>query len=164
MYYALLAIHLLIALLLGVVVLVQRSKGNGLAGAFGGVGAGEAMFGARGVTTVLHRATIYLAIAFMASSLSLVVATTKRSGGNDSAGAARATGGVVLPVGGTDVAAPDTPSTTPAQGGTDDVVPTESAEDSIVPAAEVEEPDAAAGEQTGSEGEGSEGTQEEGGR
>ena len=164
MYYVLLAIHLLIALLLGVVVLVQRSKGNGLAGAFGGVGAGEAMFGARGVTTVLHKATIYLAIAFMVSSLSLVVLTTQRGGGGNSAGPARATGGVVLPVGGADVAAPDAPSTTPSQGASDDVVPTEAADDSIVPAAEVEESDAVSGEQTGGEGEGSGGTQEEGGR
>jgi preprotein translocase subunit SecG len=143
---------------------MQRSKGNGLAGAFGGVGAGEAMFGARGVTTVLHKATIYLAIAFMVSSLSLVVATTQRSGGNNSAGPARATGGVVLPVGGADVAAPDAPSTTTAPGATDDVVPTESADDSIVPAAEAEESDPDPGEQTGDEGEGSEGTQNEGGR
>ena len=37
MYYVILAIHLLIALLLGIVVLLQRSKGGGLAGAFGGV-------------------------------------------------------------------------------------------------------------------------------
>jgi len=161
MYYLLLAIHILIALLLGVVVLVQRSKGNGLAGAFGGVGAGEAMFGARGVTTVLHKATIYLAIAFMVTSLSLVVMTTQRGGGK-SAGPARTTGRAELPVGGSDVAAPDAPSTTPITGAAEDVVPTESADDSIVPAAEVEEPDATADEQT--EGEGSPATQEEGGR
>lgn len=161
MYYVLLAIHILIALLLGVVVLVQRSKGNGLAGAFGGVGAGEAMFGARGVTTVLHKATIYLAIAFMVTSLSLVVMTTKRSGGNSDS-PARPTGGVVLPVGGADVAAPDAPSTTPTEGSADDVVPTGSADDSIVPAAEPEEVDATADEQ--SEGEGSDAAQEEGGR
>ena len=59
MYYLFLVLHLLIALLLGVVVLLQRSKGGGLAGAFGGVGAGEAMFGSRGVTTMLHKTTIW---------------------------------------------------------------------------------------------------------
>jgi preprotein translocase subunit SecG len=161
MYYLLLAIHILVAVLLGVVVLVQRSKGNGLAGAFGGVGAGEAMFGARGVTTVLHKATIYLAVAFMVTSLTLVVMTTQRSGGN-AARPARATGGVVLPVGGADVAAPDAPSTTPTAAATDDIVPTESADDSIVPAANPDESDSTADEQT--EGEGSSSTQEEGGR
>jgi preprotein translocase subunit SecG len=171
MYYLFLVIHLLIALLLGVVVLLQRSKGNGLAGAFGGVGAGEAMFGSHGVTTMLHKATIYLAIAFMITSLSLVVLTTRRSGTNLEGGAApvRNTGQVVLPVGGDEVAAPQQPVDTPTEGTADDVVPAESPqEDSIVPAAESESGDAAGGtdesgsssgsaEETGS-------TEEEGGR
>lgn len=137
MYYLFLSLHLLIAFLLGMVVLLQRSKGNGLAGAFGGVGAGEAMFGAHGVTTVLHKATIYLAIAFMATSLSLVYLTAQRSGGNDTR-PARSTGGVVLPVGGTDVAAPDAPMTTPDATTTDDVVPAGEDGDSIVPAADAD--------------------------
>lgn len=152
MYYLFLALHLLIALLLGVVVLLQRSKGNGLAGAFGGVGAGEAMFGAHGVTTVLHKATIYLAIAFMVTSLLLVYMTAQRSE-LPAAGPARTTGGPVLPVGSGDVAAPDAPVTTPATT-TDDVVPAEGADDSIVPAAENPDEDAA----TEASGEATEGT------
>jgi preprotein translocase subunit SecG len=84
MYYFLFFVHLIIAFLLCVVVLLQRSKGNGLAGAFGGVGAGEAMFGAQGVTTILHKATIYLAIAFMLSSMGLAIFTARRSGGGES--------------------------------------------------------------------------------
>lgn len=140
MYYLILALHLLIALLLGVVVLLQRSKGDGLAGAFGGVGAGEAMFGARGVTTMLHKATIYLAIAFMITSLGLVYLTAHRGTGT-AISPTRATGGVVLPVGGSEVAAPEAPSTAPA--GSDEVVPAEAgSEDSIVPSADAgaEEP------------------------
>ena len=43
-----------------IVVLLQQSKGGGLAGSFGGAGAGEAFFGARGVMTILHKATIIL--------------------------------------------------------------------------------------------------------
>jgi preprotein translocase subunit SecG len=78
MYYVLFLLHLLIAFLLCVVVLLQRSKGNGLSGAFGGVGAGEAMFGARGVTTMLHKATIWLAVAFMISSMGLAIYTARR--------------------------------------------------------------------------------------
>ncbi len=84
MYYVLFAIHLLIALLLCVVVLLQQAKGDGLAGAFGGAGAGEAFFGARGVTTILHKATIYLGAAFMISSLVLVVASSNRATGGSS--------------------------------------------------------------------------------
>jgi preprotein translocase subunit SecG len=83
MYYVLFLLHLFIAFLLCVVVLLQRSKGSGLAGAFGGVGAGEAMFGARGVTTMLHKATIWLAVAFMISSMGLAVYTARRGSGGD---------------------------------------------------------------------------------
>ena len=162
MYYVILGIHLLIALLLGVVVLLQRSKGNGLAGAFGGVGAGEAMFGTHGVTTMLHKATIYLAISFMLTSLGLVYLTAQRGGGGE-AGPARVTGGrPVLPVGATDVAAPDAPTGTATVPATEDgVVPAE-ADDSIVPAADEAEEEGAG--ETG-EGSGStEGGTEEGGR
>ena len=162
MYYVILAIHLLIALLLGVVVLLQRSKGNGLAGAFGGVGAGEAMFGTHGVTTMLHKATIYLAIMFMVTSLGLVYMTAQRGGGG-AAGPVRATGGrPVLPVGSSDVAAPDAPTGTSAiPVSQDGVVPAES-DDSIVPAANEEEEEGSGetGEGTGS----TEGGTEEGGR
>ncbi len=135
MYYMFLSLHLLVALLLGVIVLLQRSKGNGLAGAFGGVGAGEAMFGSHGVTTMLHKATIYLAIAFMFTSLSLVYLTTQRHGGADD-GPVRRTGGAVLPVGSGDVAAPDAPVALPQEGAVDDAVPGAGRDDSIVPAAE----------------------------
>lgn len=79
MYTLLFIVHLIIALMLCVVVLLQNSKGGGLAGAFGGAGAGEAMFGARGVTTFLHKATIYLAIAFMISSLGLAFTTANQN-------------------------------------------------------------------------------------
>ena len=70
MYYLFFGIHLLISFLIVVVVLLQRSKGGGLSGAFGGVGAGDAAFGSVGVTTFLHKTTIYLAIGFMVTSLS----------------------------------------------------------------------------------------------
>ena len=163
MYYVILAIHLLIALLLGVVVLLQRSKGNGLAGAFGGVGAGEAMFGTHGVTTMLHKATIYLAIAFMVTSLGLVYLTAQRS--ENPTGPARATGGQQqVPVGSADVAAPaDAAGTTtiPVDPVTDGVVPTEETADDIVPAAGDETTEGGAEEEGG---ETTEGGTEEGGR
>ena len=52
--------------------------------------AGEAMFGSHGVTTMLHKTTIYLAIAFMVTSLGLVYLTAQRT--DHGAGPARATG------------------------------------------------------------------------
>jgi preprotein translocase subunit SecG len=81
MFMLFFVLHLLVSALLCIVVLLQQSKGNGLAGAFGGAGAGEALFGARGVTTILHRATIYLGAAFMVLSL-LLVLTSGRGGGS----------------------------------------------------------------------------------
>jgi preprotein translocase subunit SecG len=77
MYVLAIVIHLLISIVLCIVVLLQSSKGDGLAGAFGGGGAGQAVFGARGVTTILHKATIYLGAAFMISSVILVFLTMR---------------------------------------------------------------------------------------
>jgi preprotein translocase subunit SecG len=122
MYYFLFAIHLLIAVLLCVVVLLQQAKGDGLAGAFGGAGAGEAFFGARGVTTILHKATIYLGAAFMISSLVLVVASSNRVGGGSSlaeAAARRIPSPTALPLD----AAPNVDAVVPVQG--DDAIPAE---------------------------------------
>ena len=103
MQYLLFGLHLLISFLICVVVLLQRSKGNGLAGAFGGVGAGEAMFGTHGVTTFLHKATIYLAVGFMFTSLSLAWITASKS---DSRARVMSGGETVLPVAGS-VEVPD---------------------------------------------------------
>ncbi len=75
MYVVAIIFHLVLSIVLCVVVLLQNSKGDGLAGAFGGGGAGQAVFGARGVTTILHKATIYLGAAFMVSSVILVFLT-----------------------------------------------------------------------------------------
>ena len=81
MQYFLLSLHILIGVLLIIIVLLQQSKGGGLAGSFGGAGAGEAFFGARGVMTILHKATIVLGTAFMLSSLLLIVTSATGSGG-----------------------------------------------------------------------------------
>ncbi|MCP4566669.1 MAG: preprotein translocase subunit SecG [FCB group bacterium] len=67
-----LIIHVLICIALVVVVLMQSSKGEGLAGAFGGGGGvSGAVFGGRGAASFLSRATTILAIAFMVSCLGL---------------------------------------------------------------------------------------------
>jgi len=122
-------LHLVISFLIVVVVLLQRSKGGGLSGAFGGVGAGDASFGNVGVTTFLHKATIYLAVGFMITSLSLAYLTaTRGTGGGGATGGSSATRSeVVLPVGNTPVIPEDG-----AAAGTDS---TESDADSIVPGA-----------------------------
>jgi preprotein translocase subunit SecG len=70
MYAFLLVIHLLICVLLVAVVLVQSGKGGGLAGgAFGG--SAQTVFGGRGATDFITRATMVLGGAFFVTSLVL---------------------------------------------------------------------------------------------
>ena len=63
----LLVIHLLVAVFLIGVVLMQRSEGGAL-GIGGGGGGGGNLFSARGVGNALTRLTAYLAVAFFATS------------------------------------------------------------------------------------------------
>ncbi len=69
MYGFLISIYIIICLALTVVILLQSSKGGGLAGAFGGGGGMGAVFGGRGAATFLSRLTTYLAVAFLGLSL-----------------------------------------------------------------------------------------------
>jgi preprotein translocase subunit SecG len=65
-------IHILVCIVLASVVLLQSSKGGGLAGAFGGGGGSpQQMLGSRGMTSLLHKLTIYFAVAFFATSFLL---------------------------------------------------------------------------------------------
>ncbi len=68
----LIVLHVLVCIILSTVVLLQSSKGGGLAGAFGGGGGSpQQMLGSRGMTTLLHKLTIYCAVAFFATSFLL---------------------------------------------------------------------------------------------
>jgi preprotein translocase subunit SecG len=72
MYVALLVLHLLICLALIGVVLVQSGKGGGLAGgAFGG--SAQTVFGGRGATDFITRATMILGGLFFLTSLVLAL-------------------------------------------------------------------------------------------
>lgn len=118
MYGLLMAIHLIVCLCLVAVVLVQSGKGGGLAGgAFGG--ATQTVFGGRGATDFITRATVILGILFFVTSLSLAILTSRgTTGGQRSivSEAARRAG---------QTAAPSAPATgAPAQPGTQAPVPT----------------------------------------
>ena len=76
MYPFLLTLHLLVCLCLVAVILVQSGKGGGLAGgAFGG--ATQTVFGGRGATDFITRATVVLGVLFFITSLSLALLTTR---------------------------------------------------------------------------------------
>ena len=68
-----LAIHLILALLLIGVVLLQRSEGGGL-----GMGGGGAISG-RAAATALGKATWIIAVAFIATSITLTVLAANKS-------------------------------------------------------------------------------------
>jgi preprotein translocase subunit SecG len=72
----LMVIHILSAAFIVVLVLIQRGKGAD-AGAGFGAGASGTVFGARGATTALSRATAILAGVFMITSLSLAYMGTR---------------------------------------------------------------------------------------
>ncbi len=84
MFIALIIFHVLVCLALILVVLLQSSKGEGLAGsAFGGGGGGisGAVFGGRGAGTFLSKATTVLAVVFMINCVLLAFMSSNRSGG-----------------------------------------------------------------------------------
>jgi preprotein translocase subunit SecG len=75
-----LVIHVINALLLIVIVLLQTGKGSEVGFAFG-AGAAQTMFGSGGGKTFITRFTITVAVIFMVTSLSLALMQTKGSGG-----------------------------------------------------------------------------------
>ncbi|MBI5171187.1 MAG: preprotein translocase subunit SecG [Candidatus Eisenbacteria bacterium] len=83
MYGVVLAFHLLVCLALIGVILIQSGKGGGLAGgAFGG--ATQTVFGGRGATDFITKATIYLGVIFFVTSLGLAILTSKGGPGGSS--------------------------------------------------------------------------------
>jgi preprotein translocase subunit SecG len=94
-----LVVHLIIALALIGVVLLQRSEGGALGIGGGGGGGGGSLFTARGAGNALTRTTAYLAVAFFCTSIALTVIATQRGGGSviDRVAPPAATGGQPAP-------------------------------------------------------------------
>ena len=78
----LLVVHLLIALALIGIILIQRSEGGGLGLGGGGGGGGPGNFmSVRGTANLLTRTTAFLAVAFFCTSMALaILAGGERSG------------------------------------------------------------------------------------
>lgn len=74
-----LIIHLLIAIALVAVVLLQRSEGGGLGMGGGGSGGMGGMMSARGSANMLTRVTTILAACFMSTSLVLAILSGSHS-------------------------------------------------------------------------------------
>ncbi|MGB0507462.1 MAG: preprotein translocase subunit SecG [Pikeienuella sp.] len=71
--------HLIIAVFLIAIVLLQRSEGGAL-GMGGGGGSGGGLVSARGAATALSKATWGLAAAFICTSLTLTIIAASNSG------------------------------------------------------------------------------------
>lgn len=75
----LISLHMLIAVVLIGLVLIQRGRGAEIGAAFGS-GASQTVFGARGSGSFLSRMTAVMAALFFLSSLGLAYVYSKRSG------------------------------------------------------------------------------------
>ena len=71
LYGFMIFIHVLVSIGLIVGVLLQSSKGGGLAGTFGGSGSTGGVFGGRGAAPFMAKATTVFAVLFMITSLTL---------------------------------------------------------------------------------------------
>ena len=77
----LIVFHALICLFLIIAILLQSSKGGGLAGMFGGGGGMGQVFGGRGAASFLAKVTLYLGIGFAVTSVSIALLSTGRRSG-----------------------------------------------------------------------------------
>ena len=71
----LLTVHIMVAVFLIFIVLIQSGKGAELGAAFGG--SSQTLFGSRGAATFFSKLTTIAAVAFMLTSLSLAIVSTK---------------------------------------------------------------------------------------
>jgi preprotein translocase subunit SecG len=71
-------IHILVSILMVVSVLLQSSRGGGLAGMFGGGGGMGGVFGGRGAASFLSKVTMWLAIGFATTSLTIAFLSSGR--------------------------------------------------------------------------------------
>jgi preprotein translocase subunit SecG len=79
MYYALVAVYVLVCLVLSLVILLQQGRGGDIASAFGG-SSSQAAFGARSGATLLTKATSVAAVLFMLFALALSVLGQRGTG------------------------------------------------------------------------------------
>ncbi len=124
---AVLIAHTLIALLIIVLVLLQRGKGADAGAAFG-AGASGTVFGARGSSSFFSRATAVCATLFFASSLTLAYLSSQASTAPTSLledAPVTEQPAVDTPVSGDDVSLPDVPALEPTDDEVVDLPPLE---------------------------------------
>jgi len=107
-------LHVIVAVFLILVVLLQTGKRADLAGAFGG-GGSQTAFGARGAATLLSRLTAWSAGIFMATSLLLALMSSSSRGGGSVLDSLPASAPVSAPAPATPPPTTPTPAPAPAK-------------------------------------------------
>lgn len=79
MFGLLITLHVISCLVLIMVILLQAGKGGGISETFGGGGGLQQMLGTK-ASSFLTKATAASAVLFLATSLTLAIMSTKRSG------------------------------------------------------------------------------------
>jgi preprotein translocase subunit SecG len=83
MQTTILTIHIILAVILIILVLVQQGKGADAGAAFGS-GASSTVFGARGSATFMNKITTIIALSFFVTSLSLAYISSNKSSDSNS--------------------------------------------------------------------------------
>ncbi len=107
-------LHVIVAVFLILVVLLQTGKRADLAGAFGG-GGSQTAFGARGAATLLSRLTAWSAGIFMATSLLLALMSSSGTGGGSVLDSAPANAPISAPAPATPPPTDPTPAPAPTK-------------------------------------------------
>jgi preprotein translocase subunit SecG len=113
-----LTIHLILALLLIGVVLLQRSEGGGL-----GIGGGGGTMSARGAATALTKLTWIFAAAFITTSITLTILAARGQDGGSVIDSAAGTTEATSDTATTDAATTGAPATGGGLAGTDLTLP-----------------------------------------
>ena len=77
-------IHVFICIFLVISILLQSSKGGGLAGMFGGGGGMGSVFGGRGAASFLSKLTMWLGVCFAVTSITIALLSGRTSSGQKS--------------------------------------------------------------------------------
>ncbi len=72
-------IHVLVSIFLVISILLQSSRGGGLAGMFGGGGGMGGVFGGRGAASFLSKVTMWLAVGFAVTTLTIAFLSSGNS-------------------------------------------------------------------------------------
>lgn len=113
--------HIAVAFIMIVVILMQPGGSDELGTVFGGGGTSESVFGAGGATTFLSKATRFMAVVFVATSLLLGYISIRQSSSSvfDSGGVITVPGETEIPAGANAPAGAEIPDDAESSGETE---------------------------------------------